>query len=166
MPDAILLRQIDPEIRPLVAALCAAGLETDWSCAGSGPGHMTIRPTIQIRTRPWYTDQDMRRDRQRIETIMAHFGIAHYWLALVFSHGGVDTHGGEPVWLLQVPGRFDFLALPVAYAVEYIDGDDDLLPGYQPLALEGVDPQEVAVDQAIKRSIAAHRSLQGEQTDA
>jgi len=124
-------RTVDPEIRPLVIVLNQAGIETDWSCSGE-PGHMVIRPTIQARTHAFASWEIIAEQRRHIEGVMARFGIEEYWLALVFTYGRLNTHGGEPTWLLQIPGRFDWLALPVAFSQEYIDGEDDLVIGYQP----------------------------------
>jgi len=105
---------VDPEIRPLVQLLNEAGVETDWSCSG-GPGHMLLRPTIQARTSPFPRWEELQAQKQRIEQVMARLGNTEYWLSLVFTYGKLNTHGGEPTWLLQIPGRYDWLALPVAY---------------------------------------------------
>jgi len=93
--------QIDPAIREIVIDLYEnEGLETDWSCEG-GPGHMTIRPIIQIRTGPWATQELLNIQRATIERVMERHGIKHYWLALVRCYGLLDNHGGELVWSLQ-----------------------------------------------------------------
>lgn len=133
MEDEDYLRTRDRAIRPLLRSLHAAGIETDWSCEGS-VGHMVIRPTIQCRTTR-RAPNDLMRERNTIEGVMTTHSVQSYWLSLNFAHGTVDTHGGEPVWLIQIPGRFDFLALPVAPSLEYIDGEDDVVAGYEPLAL-------------------------------
>lgn len=130
------LRGRDSAIRPLLRTLHLQGIETDWSCEGS-PGHMVIRPTIQCRTTRRHAAELMQ-ERDVIQDVMSQHGIANYWLSLNFAHGDVDTHGGEPVWLIQIPGRFDFLALPVAPSLEYIDGDDDIVNSYEPLTLSDV----------------------------
>ena len=57
MPKLPNRNQLDAGIKQIVIDLCEnEGLETDWSCEG-GPGHMTVRPIIQIRTGPWATPQ-------------------------------------------------------------------------------------------------------------
>lgn len=117
---------LDPEIEPLVVALNEAGLQTDWCCSGE-PGHMLIRPTIQIRV-----NENLRVERERIESVMNEQGVEHYWLLLNFAHGAYNTYGGEPTWIIMIPGRFDLTtALPVAYSAEYQTAED-LDPGYTP----------------------------------
>lgn len=135
------LINVDQEIRPLVKALREAGVDTDWSCAGAGDSHMTIRPTIEARTRALPLDRLMMRQKETIEGVMFRLGVTEYWLSLVFAYGGLNTHGGEATWLIQLPGRFDFLALPVAYSLEYIDGEDDLVIDYRPP--EFLNPMEM-----------------------
>ena len=108
---------VDVEIRSLVIALRNKGIDTDWSCSGVS-GHMTIRPTIQARIAlsDWASiDKEM----ADIEQVLQEMGHRDYWLSLVRKRGSMDTHGGEPVWLIELPGRFDFTALPIAYSVEY-----------------------------------------------
>lgn len=105
-------RQIDLGVRDLVRSLNAIGIETDWSCEG-GQGHLCIRATIQART--WdCTWRGLDRDRRVIEGVMSDSGIGDYWLSLVFHHGNLDTHGGEPTWQIEIPSEDDYLALPAA----------------------------------------------------
>ena len=106
--------QVDPGIRSLVLALNEAGIETDWSCAGES-GHMTIRPTIQART----FIPDLKLEQRIIERVLQDNGHKDYWLSLVWKRGSMNTHGGEPVWLIELPGRFDFTALNIAYSQKY-----------------------------------------------
>jgi hypothetical protein len=121
--------QVDPEIRFLVIALREAGIDTDWSCAGL-PGHMTIRPTIQAKTFPFSTWQQLDEQKAAIEKVLRDVGLNDYWLSLIWKRGVLDTHGGEPVWLLELPGRFDFLALPAAYSAKYQD-DGDIVASFE-----------------------------------
>ncbi|MCG3207221.1 MAG: hypothetical protein FOGNACKC_00821 [Anaerolineae bacterium] len=81
---------------------------------------MCIRPTIQIKTFPGagLGSPGLAAQQQTIELVLSESGIKDYWLALVFSQGKVDVHGGEPTWLLQLPGRFDSLAIPVGLAAQ------------------------------------------------
>jgi hypothetical protein len=116
------LKAVDEGVRDLVEALNKAGLQTDWCCSGE-PGHMLIRPTIQIRN-----NGRLNVEREGIELVMEEMGYVDYWLLLNFAHGARNTHGGEPTWLLMLPGRFDLTtALPVAYSADY-QGDDSLDP--------------------------------------
>lgn len=115
--------QVDPEIRPLVIALRKAGIDTDWACAGL-PGHMTIRPTIQARTSAFLSCEEMKRQRGVIEQVLGDLSLNDYWLSLTWKHGVMDTHGGEPVWMIELPGRFDFTALNIAYSTKYQDEGD------------------------------------------
>lgn len=122
---------VDDEVRQLIVRLNEVGIHTDWSCDG-GEGHMLIRPTVQARTSAGFaiTEQTARRfaaEQERIERVLEEMGVADFWLSLVFARGRLNTHGGEPTWLIQVPGRFDSLALPAAYSAEYVDADEDLI---------------------------------------
>lgn len=128
------ISQVDVEIQPLVRALREAGLDTDWSCAGEDDADMTIRPTVQMRTYPFPNDEFLTRQRCVIEQMMIKMGIGEYWLSLVFTYGKLNTHGGEPTWLLQIPGRFDYLALPVALSSEFTVGEVNLVENYVPIA--------------------------------
>ena len=128
-----MLSQVDAEIRPLVHALREAGLDTDWSCSGETDQDMCIRPTIQIRTCPFPNNEFLTKQKFVIEQVMTGMGISEYWLSLVFTYGKLNTHGGEPTWLLQIPGRFDWLSLPVALSSEFTTGVDNLVENYRPL---------------------------------
>ena len=64
---------------------------------------------------------------------MTQFGIDEYWLSLVHTYGKLNTHGGEPTWLLQIPGRFDYLSMPVGLSAEFIVGDENLVENYIPI---------------------------------
>ena len=113
-----LLAQIDPEIRGIVVALNEADLETDWSCQG-GPGHWTIRPVVQIRTSPFATHLFLCEQKAKIEKVMEKFKNLDYWLSLVYTYGRLDSHGGEPTWLLQWPTQEgDYLSLPAPLKLE------------------------------------------------
>lgn len=122
-------RSCDLAIQPLLIALAEGGLESDWSCAGD-PGHMCIRPYVQIRTFPGsesghpYATAKLQDQRHKIECVMRDLGIGEYWLQLTYTYGAFNTHGGEAVWILQVPGRFDYIAHPVPYSVRYQDEQD------------------------------------------
>lgn len=122
MYRADILKQVDQEIRDLVEALNDAGLHTDWCCSGE-PGHMLIRPTIQMRTYGDLTPNGLKtleRERAAIEKVMQSFSVGNYWLLLNMAYGAYNTHGGEPTWILMIPGRFDLTtALPVAYSAAY-----------------------------------------------
>lgn len=120
--------QVDPEVRPLVIALRSAGIDTDWSCSGR-PGHMTIRPTIEARISALSDWSLLAIQKTTIENVLCECGHRDYWLSLVWKRGTMDTHGGEPVWIIELPGRVDFLALPVAYSSQYQD-ENDLMPGH------------------------------------
>lgn len=124
MKDVI--NQVDFEIRSLVKALRDAGIETDWSCSGM-PGHMVIRPTIEARTIPFPSSDYLGKQKAVIDQVMRENNIKNYWLSLTWGNGAVNTHGGEPVWLIQIAGRFDFLALPVGYSTRYQDETDTIL---------------------------------------
>lgn len=107
-------RQMDPGVRGLVIRLNDAGIETDWSCQG-GRGHLCSRMTIQCRTWHPMGHAGLAKDKQTIETVMRDFGITDYWLSLVCHHGNLDTHGGEPTWLIQVPAGDEMIAIPISY---------------------------------------------------
>lgn len=116
---------IDRPIRKIVADLRESGIDTDWSCCGE-ENHMVIRPTIEART--WALTPDRwTRELTTIESILQANGIVDYWVSLVWSHGKTDVHGGEPVWLIQFLGRYDFLSMPVGYDKKYLT-DDHLIP--------------------------------------
>jgi len=129
-----IINQVDPEIRPLVRTLREAGLDTDWCCAGDTEQDMCIRPTVQMRTCPFPDDTFLFKQKSAIERVMIQLGIDEYWLSLVFTYGKLNTHGGEPTWLLQIPGRFDYLSLPVALSTEFIIGEENLVENYTPIA--------------------------------
>jgi hypothetical protein len=126
--------QVDVEIQPLVHALREAGLDTDWSCAGETEQDMCIRPTIQMRTHPFPNDEFLFKQKRAVEDVMTELGIDEYWLSLVFTYGKLNTHGGEPTWLLQIPGRFDYLSLPTALSAEFTVGEENLVENYTPIA--------------------------------
>lgn len=128
---------VDSEIQPLIDALRAAGVDTDWCCSAAHDEHMCQRPTIQARTFPTAglnnrALTDLNDTKQAIENVMDNFGITTYWLSLVFRYGNNDTHGGEPTWLIEIPSKHDFLALPAALGLTYIDGEDDVIEGFVP----------------------------------
>ena len=127
------ISQVDIEIRPIVRALREAGLDTDWSCAGETEQDMCIRPTIQIRTYPFPNDDFLTKQRRTIERVMVQWGIDEYWLSLTFTYGKLNTHGGEPTWLLQIPGRFDYLSMPVGLSAEFTVGKENLVENYCPI---------------------------------
>jgi len=128
------ISQVDREIQPLVRALREVGLDTDWSCAGETEQDMCIRPTIQMRTCPFPDDEFLFKQKRIIEQVMIRLGIDEYWLSLVFTYGKLNTHGGEPTWLLQIPGRFDYLSLPAALSMEFTVGEENLVENYSPIA--------------------------------
>jgi hypothetical protein len=109
---------VDAGIRPLVVALRAASLETQWSCGG-GRGH-TLRSPIVVFCVPassadvgaalgrFYLEVHIQ--RMRVGHIMRAFGIEQYWLML---HSPPDSR--EMCWLLQLVGRGDFLPWPAPY---------------------------------------------------
>lgn len=120
----------DVEIQPVIDTLRAAGLETDWSCSGE-PGHMCIRPTIHIHTGPVRDARILHEERNLIVGILKSCGWLDFWLSLVWGYGSENVHGSDPYWLIEAQGRHDFVALPIAYSMEYTDGPDDILEGYQ-----------------------------------
>ena len=128
-----IIDQVDPEIQPLVRALRAAGLDSDWSCAGETSQDMCIRPTVQMRTYPFTDDGLLTKQRCAIEQVMAKLGVGEYWLSLVFTYGKLNSHGGEPTWLLQIPGRFDYLSLPAGFSAKFTVGKQNLVENYCPI---------------------------------
>jgi len=110
-----LLANVDWEIAPLVAALRHAGLDTDWACSGE-PGHMVIRPTIQIKTAPFLRSRELRKMLCQCEKVLAWFGLSDYFLSYTLKRGAFNTHGGEGVIIIELMGRFDWVALPLAYS--------------------------------------------------
>lgn len=113
------ISQIDQEIREVVIRLNEAHVETDWSCSGQSADHMCIRPTIQAR----WDGRPLVEQKKSIEDALQTSGLTEYWLSLVFTTAGINTHGGEPTWLIQWPGRFDWLALPAAFSAKYQSDD-------------------------------------------
>jgi hypothetical protein len=115
---------VDSEVAAVLVRLINLGLTPLWSCAG-GPGHMCQRPTIIVRrdvgNSQWW-------ERDTIALALASELIERYWISHVRGYGAPETQPAwlsdedlyGTVWLVEWPGPYDFLPLPIAFSSKYM----------------------------------------------